>query len=160
MEGGSIPKFVNSTKVVQDAMKDGFMHAFGTADEKRRDIIINDIDALRKLQTECFHKAFTSEVVVSSKIEKYNREHGEDMKDQFENFKNEVNDKEREQKITEAQRKLKKVADESEKLHDEVHYPIRTKVTCFAYILYVFQVNHVCVVHNFLKITPTPFCAL
>ena len=99
MEGGSIPKFVNSTKVVQDAMKDGFMHAFGTADEKRRDIIINDIDALRKLQTECFHKAFTSEVVVSSKIEKYNREHGEDMKDQFENFKNEVNDKEREQSM-------------------------------------------------------------
>ena len=47
------------------------------------------------------------------------------MKDQFENFKNEVNDKEREQSITEAQRKLKKVADESEKLHDEVHYPIR-----------------------------------
>ena len=125
MEGGSIPKFVNSTKVVQDAMKDGFMHAFGTADEKRRDIIINDIDALRKLQTECFHKAFTSEVVVSSKIEKYNREHGEDMKDQFENFKNEVNDKEREQSITEAQRKLKKVADESEKLHDEQQYPIR-----------------------------------
>ena len=57
-----------------------------------------------------FTKAFTSEVVVSSKIEKYNREHGEDMKDQFENFKNEVNDKEREQSITEAQRKLKKVA--------------------------------------------------
>ena len=48
-----------------------------------------------------------------------------DKWDQFENFKNEVNDKEREQSITEAQRKLKKVADESEKLHDEVHYPIR-----------------------------------
>ena len=47
------------------------------------------------------------------------------MKDQFENFKNEVNNNERDKSIVAAKKILVKVTDECEKIHDEWHYPIR-----------------------------------
>ena len=43
-------KTVDTTKLVQDAMKNGFMHSFGTSDEKRREIIINDISKIIALK--------------------------------------------------------------------------------------------------------------
>ena len=118
-------KTVDTTKLVQDAMKNGFMHSFGTSDEKRREIIINDIDTLREKQVECYEKSFSQEILVSDKIGRYNREHGDKMKDQFENFKNEVNNNERDKSIVAAKKILVKVTDECEKIHDEWHYPIR-----------------------------------